>query len=82
VQSLADDLVGDVRAVEVAGVDLVDARRDGLAEDGKSLRGRALDASVFSARFGVVDRMNRGSVDFGVIGPERAAPTWFQLDFR
>lgn len=33
-QGLADDLVGDVGAVEVGGVDVVDAGRDGLAEDG------------------------------------------------
>ena len=34
VQGLPDDLVSDVRAVEVAGVDMVHARRDGLPEDG------------------------------------------------
>ena len=31
---LADELVGDVRAVEVAGVDMVDAARHGLAQHG------------------------------------------------
>ena len=31
-QRFADELVGDVRAVEVAGVDVVDAARDGLAQ--------------------------------------------------
>ena len=34
VQGLPDDLVGDVRAVEVGRVDMVHAGRDGLAEDG------------------------------------------------
>ena len=34
-QRLADDLVGDVRAVEVAGVDVVDAARDRLAQHGE-----------------------------------------------
>ena len=33
-QSFLDNLVGDVRAVEVGGVDMVHARRDGFAEDG------------------------------------------------
>ena len=33
VQGLPDDLVGDVRAVEVGRVDMVHAGRDGLAED-------------------------------------------------
>jgi hypothetical protein len=33
-QRLRDDLVGDVRAVEIAGVDMVDAARNGLAQDG------------------------------------------------
>ena len=34
-ERLADDLVGDVRAVEVAGVDVVDAARDRLAQHGE-----------------------------------------------
>ena len=34
-QRLADELVGDVRAVEVAGVDVVHAARDGLAQHGQ-----------------------------------------------
>ena len=34
VQGLPDDLVGDVRAVEVGRVDMVHAGRDGLAKDG------------------------------------------------
>ena len=33
-QSLPDDLVGDVRAVVVGRVDMVHAGRDGLAQDG------------------------------------------------
>jgi hypothetical protein len=33
-QSLPDDLVGDVRPVKVAGVDMVHAGCDSLAEDG------------------------------------------------
>ena len=33
-QGLFDDLVGDVRTIEVAGVNVVDARSDGLAQDG------------------------------------------------
>src|SRR5258705_9754561 len=32
-QSLPDDLIGDVRAVVVGGADMVDAGRNGLAED-------------------------------------------------
>ncbi len=35
VQGLLDDLVGDVRSVEVAGVDVVDSEFDGFAEDGE-----------------------------------------------
>ncbi len=35
-QGLTDDLVGDVRAVVVAGVDVVYAGRDSLAKDGGS----------------------------------------------
>ncbi len=35
VESFLDELVGDVRAVEVAGVDVVDAEADGLAKHGK-----------------------------------------------
>ena len=31
-QRLADNLVGDVRAIQIAGVDVVDAARDGLAQ--------------------------------------------------
>ena len=34
-QRLADDLVGDVRAVEVAGVDVIDAARHRLAQHGE-----------------------------------------------
>ena len=37
VQRLPDDLVSDVRAVEVAGVDVVDAGRDGLAKNSHGL---------------------------------------------
>ena len=33
-QRLADELIGDVRAVEVAGVDVIDAARDRLAQHG------------------------------------------------
>ena len=46
IQRLADDLVGDVRAVEVAGVDVVHAGRDGRLQDGASrlgILGRAED---------------------------------------
>ena len=46
-QRLADDLVGDVRPVEVAGVDVVDAARDRLAQHGEgrvTVLGRAEDA--------------------------------------
>jgi hypothetical protein len=35
VQRLANDLVGDVRSVKVAGVDVVHAVRDGLAQHGE-----------------------------------------------
>ena len=34
-EGFPDDLVGDVRAIEVAGVDMVDASFDGGAEHGK-----------------------------------------------
>ena len=37
-QGFLDDLVGDVRAVEVAGVNMVDAGSDGLAQDGDGFR--------------------------------------------
>jgi hypothetical protein len=37
-QGFFDDLIGDVRAIEVAGVDVVDAGRDGFTEDGDGLR--------------------------------------------
>ena len=33
VERLLDDLIGDVRAVEVAGVDVVDSGGDGFAQD-------------------------------------------------
>ena len=39
VQGLPDDLVGDVRAVEVAGVDVVDAGSDGFAQNGDGASG-------------------------------------------
>ena len=48
-QRLADDLVGDMRAVEVAGVDVVDAGRDRLAQDGDrrvAILGRAEHAGA------------------------------------
>ncbi len=35
---LADQLVGDVRPVELRGVDVVDAEFDGAAQDGERLR--------------------------------------------
>jgi len=35
VDGILDDLVGDVRAVEVAGVDVIDVCCDGFAEDGE-----------------------------------------------
>ncbi len=38
VQRFADQLVGDMRAVEVAGVDVIDAGRHGLAQDGERTR--------------------------------------------
>ena len=34
-QRFADDLVGDVRTVEIAGVDVIDAGGDGLAQHGQ-----------------------------------------------
>ena len=43
-QRFADDLVGDVRAVEVAGVDMIHAGCDGLAQHGQcrvAIAGRA-----------------------------------------
>ena len=43
-QRLADDLVGDMRAVEIAGVDVVDAARHRLAQHGErrvAILGRA-----------------------------------------
>ena len=46
-QRFADDLVGHVRAVEVAGVDVVHPARDGLAQHGErrgAVLGRAEDA--------------------------------------
>ena len=46
-QRLADDLVGDMRAVEVAGVDVVDAAGHRLAQHGErrvAILGRAEDA--------------------------------------
>ena len=48
VQRLADELVGDVRAVEVAGVDVVDAARDRLAQHGE--RGVAILAAARTRR--------------------------------
>jgi len=35
VQRLADDVIGDVRAIEVGGVNVVDSARNGLAQDGQ-----------------------------------------------
>ena len=43
-QRLADELVGDVRTVEVAGVDVIDAARHRLAQHGErrvAILGRA-----------------------------------------
>ncbi len=34
-QRLANDVIGDVRAIEVGGVDVVDSARNGLAQDGQ-----------------------------------------------
>ena len=33
-QRLANDLVGDMRPVEIAGIDVIDARRHGFAQHG------------------------------------------------
>jgi len=34
-ERLFDQLIGDMRAIEVAGVDMIDAGLDGLAQNGK-----------------------------------------------
>src|SRR5439155_18206738 len=34
-KSLPDESIGDVRAIEIAGVDVIDAARHGLAQHGK-----------------------------------------------
>ena len=76
VQRLADQLVGDVRAVVVAGVDVVDAARDGLAQHGQcrvAVLGRAehagpgeLHGAVAEPLHGAVAELERaGSVDIG-----------------
>src|SRR5215813_835787 len=62
VQRLPDDLVGDVRAVEVGRVDMVHAGRDRLAEDGDGaikVLGRAPYAGAGQLHRAVAYPMNR-----------------------
>ncbi len=53
-QRLADDLVGHVRAVEIAGVDMIHAARDSLAQHGE--RGVTVLRRTEHARAGELHR--------------------------
>jgi hypothetical protein len=62
VERLPDDLVGDVRAVVVARVDVVDSQRDGLAQDSDCLiavGGRAKDVGSGQLHRAVADPCER-----------------------
>src|SRR6266567_1784793 len=60
-QGFLDDLVGDVRAVEVAGVNVVDTGSDGFAQDGDGFRavaGRAEDVGAGELHCAVTNTVN------------------------
>src|SRR5271168_5032551 len=73
IQGFLDNLVGDVWTVEVAGVNVVDAGRDGLAQDGDgfgAVAGRAEDVRAGQLHGAVADAMD-GERSSGEV--ERAA---------
>ena len=60
-QSFLDDLVGDLRAVEVAGVNVVDAGSDRLAQDGDgfgAVAGRAEDVGAGELHRAIADAVD------------------------
>jgi hypothetical protein len=60
-QSFLDNLVGDVRAVEVGGVNMVYARRDRLAKDGEGgvrVLGRTINARAGELHRAVTHPLN------------------------
>jgi hypothetical protein len=75
-QSLADDLISDMRTIEVAGVNVIDASGDGFAEHGergfailgraKYARARELHSAVAEPLHGAVAKSKgTGLVDRG-----------------
>ena len=70
-QRLADDLVGDVRAVVVARVDVVDAARDRLAQHRD--RGRAVPRRAEHTWAGELHRAVADPGDLCLTEPIRAA---------
>ena len=63
-QRLGDDLVGDMRPVEVAGVDVVDAARDRLAQHGDAFGAvlRRAEDALAGELHGAVAHAVHGSV--------------------
>lgn len=63
---LADNLVGDLRAVEIAGVDVIDALRNRLAQHsqrGVAIFGRAEDAGTGEMHGPVADPIHGSTVE-------------------
>src|ERR1700744_4140296 len=87
-QRLANDLVGDVRTVEIAGVDMVDPARHGGAQDGEcggavlgwpeDARAGKLHRAVTQTVHGVIAQWeNAGGGDVGHVDLQTAmAPIW------
>ena len=71
-QRLADQVVGDVRAVEVAGVDVIDAARHRFAQDGD--RGVVVLRRSEHVRAGKLHRAVAESLDGAVAEREAAGP--------
>ena len=75
-ERLADQLIGDVRAIEVAGVDVIDPARHRLAQDGEggaAILGRTEDAGpgelhrtiAHAFHSSIAERECRGGVGHG-----------------
>ena len=81
VQSLLDDLVGDVRAVEVAGVDVGDAELHRLAQHGHggvAVAGRAEHARASQLHRAVPHARDRQILGHG----ERSAGKCFRIGLQ